>query len=365
MKKSLTCFATTLLAILYSGCRDEITNISGPVDWQGPTVEWTSPMDAEVRGTIGLDVAVHDSSRVTEVRLYLDGREQGTLFASPYRFEVVTDSLLDGVHLCEARAWDQYENLGMSPVLRVNVANSIAQGPRVLWVPDNYALIQAAVNASADYDTIRVRPGVFYEILNLFGKGIWIESESGPLNTTLNGRSSNSVITVSPNSVVATVRGFWLEGAERLVRFELGGQANFFNNVFLDDTASALLFTSYSGGQIRNNLFSGGDYMIEIGYHWGDFFNNILQNAQSAALWNAAVATNPLVYGYNLFWNNGYNYDQFEPGEGDLDADPLLDLVNGRLGQASPAVDAGKPDILDLDSTRSDIGPFGGPWAFQ
>ncbi|MBU0508434.1 hypothetical protein KKH27_06320 [bacterium] len=361
---SIVSAAAALLFFLFA-CTEENTYITSPEDWQPPVVEWLSVPDAEVRGTVGLDVDVTDSSAVVRVRLYLDGREDQTLTTPPYRFEIVTDSLLDGVHVCEARAWDEHGNLGISPILRMNVVNSVAQGPQLIWVPDDFERIQDAINAATHHDTIRVRQGTYYEALNTFGKGVWIESQSGPMTTRINGIASNSVFTISPSDVVGTVRGFWLEGAERLVRYELGGQMNFYNNVFLDDTASALLYTTYSGGHIRNNLFSGGDYMIQIGYHWGDFFNNIMQDARNAALWNAAIATNPLVYGYNLFWNNGYNYDEFDPGEGDISADPLLDLVNGRLGEGSPCVNAGKPDILDLDSTRSDIGLFGGPWAYR
>jgi hypothetical protein len=359
----LLIFVTTCIV---AGCKEEnITQVVGPQDWQGPTVEWQSAMDADVRGTIGLDVAVQDSSSILRVKLYVDGREDQTLTAPPYRFTVVTDSLPDGVHLCEARAWDQYENLGISPVLRVNVANSIAQGPRVLWVPDSFQTIQAAINAATDYDTIRVRDGTYYETLNTFGKGIWIESEHGPLRCEINAAGSNSCFTVSGGETIGTIRGFWLEGGYYLVRYPFAGQMDFCNNILISDTAASLLLTGYSAGRIQNNLFSGSRIAVQLGYHWGTFCNNILLNSQEAAMWNAAIARNPLTYGYNLFWNNGYNYDEFEPGEGDLEADPLLDLVAGRLLPGSPCIDTGDPSIQDLDGTRSDIGPFGGPLGYR
>jgi hypothetical protein len=362
-------FCTLLLVFLMFGCTEEkkyITQVTGPVDWQGPAVEWTSPMNAEVRGTIGLDVAVHDSSSILRVRLYVDGREDQTLTELPYRFEVITDSLLDGVHLCEARAWDQYENLGISPVLRVNVANSIAQGPRVLWVPDSLATIQSAINAAQDYDTIRVGDGTYYETLNTFGKGIWIESEHGPLRCEINAAGSNSAITVSSSRNSSCVRGFYLTGGDNIIRYENGGQADLYNNLFMSDTASTLIFTFYSGGRIENNLCSGGISCVSIGYHWGSFYNNVVQNAASFGMWNAALLENPLNYGYNLFWNNQSDYGpRFSPRPGDVHGDPLLDLASGRLLPDSPAIDAGNPEILDIDGTRSDIGPFGGQFAYH
>lgn len=348
------------------GCTTEknyITQQVTPPDWQGPMVEWTSPMDAEVRGTIGLDVSVHDSSSILRVKLYINGREEQTLTVSPYRFEIITDSLLDGVHLCEARAWDQYENLGISPVLRVNVMNSVAEGPRVLWVPDDFALIQVAINAATDYDTIRVRDGIYYETLNLFGKGIWIESEHGPTRCEINAAGSSRVFMVPPNSVTCTIRGFTITGGNYLIALDYS-TADILNNVIATDSAEALLITSYGGGRICNNLFSDSRYGVEISYHWGTFHNNIVQNVRDIAFWNAAVLRNPLEYGYDLFWSNGQNYGYFDPGVGDIYGDPLLDMTNGMLLAGSPAIDTGDPEISDRNETRSDIGPFGGPYAY-
>lgn len=360
----------TLLLILIaasfaSGCKEEnITQIVGPEDWQGPTVEWTSPMDAEVRGTIGLDVSVHDSSSILRVKLYMNGREDQTLTDPPFRFTIITDSFADGVHLCEARAWDQYENLGISPILRVNVANSVAQGPRVLWVSDSFQTIQAAINAATDFDTIRVRDGIYYETLNTFGKGIWIESEHGPMTCTIDAAGSNSVFTISPNRIFCVLRGFALTGGDVIVRPENGGQVNLFNNILLSDSGWTLWFSTYCAATIHNNLFLRSRAAVQIGYTWGSFYNNIIMDASQYGLWNAAIYRNPLEYGYNIFWQNQQNYAFFSPGIGDTIADPMVDLVNGELSPDSPAINRGNPSIVDRDNTRSDIGPFGGPYAY-
>jgi hypothetical protein len=354
------------LAVLAVGCTEKNTNITqvvGPADWQGPVVAWLSPPEAEVRGTVGLDVSVHDSSRVTEVRLYLDGREEDTVWATPYRFEVVTDSLTDGVHVCEARAWDEWGNLGLSPVLRVNVANSVAQGPQVIWVPDDYPLIQAAINAATDYDTIRVRDGTYYETLNTFGKGIWMESERGPLTCNVDGQGTYNTLVASASSHPCTFRGFHLTGGHIVVRLENGARLNLINNI-VADTAQSLFWSDYAGGIVQNNLFDGSTSALEPGYTWGSLYNNIIQHATRYGLWNAAIYRNPLQHGFNLFWQNAEDYAGFDPGIGDVHADPLLDLVSGILGEGSPARDAGNPLISDRDGTRSDIGPFGGPWAY-
>jgi hypothetical protein len=362
---------TSAFLSVFSACKTEknyITNTTGPADWQPPAVSWQSVPDAEVRGTVGLDVTVRDSSTVAQVKLYVDGRDAQTLTTPPYRFSIVTDSLPDGVHLCEARAWDRYDNLGISPVLRVNVVNSVAQGPRLIWVPDNFALIQAAINASQDFDTIRVRDGIYYETLNTFGKGIWIESEHGPTECTISGIASWNTILISSSVSVATIRGFKLTGSQVVVRYDDGAQAILANNVVISDTAWSLLYAGSSGGNIVNNLFAGtqSEYAaIQLAYFWGAFENNIVMNTATWALYDVAMNVNPVFHGYNCFWNNGENYGRFTPGVREFEANPLLDSLTYNLLLGSPCIDAGDSTIFDLDETRSDIGPSGGPMGYR
>ncbi len=72
---------------------------------------------------------------------------------------------------------------------------------------------------------------------------------------------------------------------------------------------------------------------------------------------------------YNLFWQVGEPVSGIDMGEKDIIADPMF--VNDTLPWSpeadfhlqafSPAIDAGDPDILDVDGSRSDIGMYGGP----
>ncbi|MBK6765024.1 MAG: hypothetical protein IPG71_01580 [bacterium] len=363
-----TCIGISLVCILFTACTEEgdtyITNVTSPEDWQPPQIEWRTQPDPELRGTVGVDFAITDSSEVTAIRAYLDGVATDSAFTSPYRFSLITDSLLDGVHIVEIRATDEYGNLGISPILRINVSNSVAQGPRLIWVPDEFARIQDAINAATDFDTIRVRSGTYYETLNTFGKGIWLESEHGPLSCSINADGASNSIYCPASDQFVCVRGFHMTGGTYLVYLGDGSRVNFYNNYLALDSVRWLMVTSYSNGDIANNLFSGSRTAIQLSYHWGSFFNNILQLASNVALWNAALARNPVEYGHNLFWQNHQNYQSFEPGIGDLDSDPFLDLIDGRLMDGSPAFDAGDPRVLDRDSSISDIGPFGGPWAY-
>ncbi len=72
---------------------------------------------------------------------------------------------------------------------------------------------------------------------------------------------------------------------------------------------------------------------------------------------------------YNLYWQNNTNTTD-SLAEHDIVADPMFvnDTIPAyggsydyHLQAYSPAIDAGDPNILDVDGTRSDIGVFGGP----
>jgi hypothetical protein len=371
MKTSVIFVALALL--LLAGCttketKNYVTNNTGPADWQPPLLTWQSPLDAEVRGTVGLDVRVTDSSHVDSVLLYVDGLQTRMLHDTLYRFSLITDSLLDGVHLCEARAFDHYGNLGISPVLRVNVMNSMAQGPRLLWVPDDFATIQAAINASEDYDTIRVRDGTYYETLNTFGKGIWIESEHGPKFCVLNGKWSSSAIFVLGGPRTVTIRGLQITAADYGIGLGDGALVGVFNNWFVVTDSleySTGIISSYAGGHIRNNLLSGSHYGVQLGYFWGDFTCNIVQDMTDVGMWNATTYLNPIVHSYNDLWNNPLDYaNGFARGQGEILENPLWDALAGQLLPGSPCTDAGDSTVVDRNGTRSDIGPTGGPWAY-
>jgi len=68
---------------------------------------------------------------------------------------------------------------------------------------------------------------------------------------------------------------------------------------------------------------------------------------------------------YNDFYRNQIDYQNCEPDSTNIFLDPLLqDTIDFRLSLGSPCIDAGDPDPFfnDVDSTRNDIGCWGGPW---
>jgi|GEM_PF-518698 len=84
------------------------------------------------------------------------------------------------------------------------------------YVPDDYLTIQSAIDASANGDTIIVRPGTYMERIDFLGKSIYLQSEEGPLSTTISNPSSGGSVVVfvnqeGPDSVLEgfTVTNGW------------------------------------------------------------------------------------------------------------------------------------------------------------
>ena len=123
------------------------------------------------------------------------------------------------------------------------------------------------------------------------------------------------------------------------------------NNTFIDNTGGEgpahLAFDSMFG-QVRSNLFVGGEGPSAIGMAYTD--HAVSGSMTYNAWWRVPVPV----------WGPGVT-----PGVGNLEADPLFSgaTEDWRLGVGSACIDAGDPDPLlrDADGSRSDIGAFGGP----
>jgi hypothetical protein len=119
--------------------------------------------------------------------------------------------------------------------------------------------------------------------------------------------------------------------------------------------------------QLYNNQISG-DYHYGVLYisPYNKIKNNLLSNAEGVI---EAWGTQNLQYQFNNVWNSNVSYVGFVPDTTNLSVDPMIvndDTTQGELDfhlqKYSPLIDAGDPTILDKDSTRSDIGLYGGPY---
>ncbi len=130
-----------------------------------------------------------------------------------------------------------------------------------------------------------------------------------------------------------------------------GGDLELVNNTFVDNAGPIL-------GGVFTDL---------------DFINNAVVSSDKL---NAGEPPANLRFGYNLFYDNTDmdiaaslaagegNQINVAPGfDAAFSADPQNCAVDPIPATGSALIDAGDPEILDADGTRSDIGAFGGPGA--
>jgi len=348
-------------------------NAQPPIeDHTPPVIVWLSPEPGDtVGGTVFLQFEVLDDDRVDSVKVYLNGRmfqtfaNSDTLFN--YEVQWATDESDDGNYIFQVKAWDRSLNVGLSEVVWFCVWND---RPRVIWVPDDFVTIQGAVNASENGDTVRVRAGTYREMVYFWDKSIWLESEEGPERTIINaeGWSYGIRLDWGPDTT-AGIRGFTIINAEAS-GIHFGGTVNakILNNIIRLGGRS-IWFTLYSKSVIRNNIFASlGTANVSLYTCYGVFENNLVIHSVRWAMWNYSIRQNPLVPDYCLFWDYEFLTNaepSFQFGAHNLfDVDPLFENEGYTLSQNSPCIDSGNPNITDLDGTRSDMGAYGGPFAY-
>jgi len=343
-----------------------------PEDHTPPVVNWLSPQPGDtLQGNVELRFQVMDNVGVDSVYLFINGRSSAayTLQVQQdilYSFEWRSNDFEDGSYYIEIRAKDLSGNIGFLPPVNFMVWN---HRPRVIWVPDDYQTIQAAIWASENGDTVRVREGVYREWLNMFDKNIWLESVSGPELTIIDLTGAYAFWIEDRQDTTSCIRGFTIVNNSDFECYGLslyGGNPKIINNIFTGENSFGLQ-TYHGNAIIRNNLMINLICGAALAHSWGDFSNNMIIHISQYGLWNAAGNGQPLVPDYNLLWN----YPQRQGGRpfywGEhniIDQEPLFEEGSYILKENSPGVNQGRPDLEDLNRSRSDIGVYGGPLSY-
>jgi hypothetical protein len=137
------------------------------------------------------------------------------------------------------------------------------------------------------------------------------------------------------------------------------------NRIYAESGARGIYNNVVQYLQVYNNYITGniGDG-IRFGSPYNTGKNNVISNAN-----RGIIAGGDFVFQYNNLWENDINYVGFTPDTTNLSVDPMVVNNNSTQGELdfhlqmfSPLIDAGDPNILDKDSSRSDIGLYGGPY---
>ncbi len=149
-------------------------------------------------------------------------------------------------------------------------------------------------------------------------------------------------------------------GAPRKVYIYNNLISGFGSNIYIDDPAEPVyIVNNVLTQRVRrgNSITASSDYV---------FVNNVVLKNNSNGLSGDWMITSD----YNLFWDNVNNLSGITYGDSDIVADPMfvndtIPIPDGNydyhLQAHSPGINKGDPSIFDIDSTRSDIGLYGGP----
>lgn len=200
----------------------------------------------------------------------------------------------------------------------------------VKTVPAQYSTIQAAINASANGDTVLVSPGTFFENINFRGKKIVLTSEyyvtqntASIYATVINGStpsqpdSGSCVIINNGEDSTTVLQGFAITGGT-------GTKWNDEHSAGLYREGGGIL-VQYSSPVIKDNIIynnvinnvtgvnSTGGGGIRIGDSYVRFYNNIVMN--NSARYGAGIVLN---YCGGEYKNNIVcsNYGSYQYGAG-------------------------------------------------
>ena len=139
--------------------------------------------------------------------------------------------------------------------------------PDLIYVPDDYNRIQAAVNAANNRDTIIVRDGTYRENV-VVDKGLTIRSENGPDSTTVRAPfSRDPVFKITSDNVV--ISGFTVrnsnEGMNAGIYIESDvNYCTISNNKPVNNGVGIYLYSNNKYNQITDNILEDNNLGIYL-----------------------------------------------------------------------------------------------------
>jgi hypothetical protein len=194
-------------------------------------------------------------------------------------------------------------------------------------------------------------------------------------NIIRKGRGAGFGITwdASATLIRNEVTGYW-----KGIGFFGESRGVLYNNIVHHNLGWGIIATGNADILARNNISA---YNGNCGFAvWEETARATLENSIIAfngwrdqwvcprvGIWTNAPADRISLKNNLIFGNSDGNYsgmDDASGTHGNLTGDPLFfSEADFHLKAGSPAIDAGREDLLDKDGSRSDIGAYGGPFA--
>ena len=204
-------------------------------------------------------------------------------------------------------------------------------------------------------------------------------------------RIENNFILARENSQLGTHRAISMTPVKKSIPYIIGNTIAVYKDELLRSGYLHAVSASNKGMVANNLIYSKYNHRTEepygiilqldidscynnviIGDYWGIGYyfthpqkikNNVIVNARKG-LFPDPYTSEPEAQ-YNNIFNTAIPSDGFTLDSTNISVDPMFvneDSLDFRLQMFSPLIDAGDPEILDKDGSRSDIGLFGGPY---
>jgi PKD repeat protein len=177
----------------------------------------------------------------------------------------------------------------------------------VLNVPGTYPTIQAAIDASANGDTVVVAPGTYFENIDFKGKLITVQSAQGPSGTTIDGGNLAPVVNFSTSETsTAILQGFTLQHGNAPFAFGYEGAGihiasaspTIAGNVITANTACGSgtgISVAFASPVIRDNTITGNSKQVGCsGQGGGGIY---IRGAASAQIIHNTITNNTSDFG--------------------------------------------------------------------
>ena len=135
---------------------------------------------------------------------------------------------------------------------------SIPSNAVVIHVPEDYATIQEAIDASTDGDTVLVAPDLYYEHIDFNGKDIVVSGEEGAETTIIEAYESGIPIVrfVNQETPDAVLSGFTLRLSQNASAIDILDSApSIRNNIILVNGRGGIKVENEAFPEIKDNIF--------------------------------------------------------------------------------------------------------------
>ncbi len=302
----------------------------------------------------------------------LDGQGGGLL--------TVTGPVTDSIFTRSQAAMEDWREDMPEPGVMADFQNKMAEyayetlrewrGKTLFRVPDDYEIIQEAIDASSDGDTVLVLPGVYAGSIDFKGRNIVLGSlfittgDYAYIDSTVidGGQDDRCVAFNNGEDEDAILTGFTLQN----------GATGFGGGIYCNGAGPTLSRLLVKDNQATRN--GGGIYCTH---------GSSPTLIQVTVVGNSANGESGGIYCYDnsvpiitnsIFWDNSphgipaglsVSYSDIQngyEGEGNINRDPLFsapEIGDYHLTEDSPCLDAGDPESgPDPDGTRADMGTF-------